>query len=86
MNPMIGGDYVQWDHLPLNRTAFHKDDIAFVTRIGDDYMHSVDVLMEAIDSVKSYYYDDPDHFGYAWMGTDENLKQDQEIISLPKSC
>ena len=68
----------------LEPGGFHKVDIAFVTALGDDYMHSVDVLMEAIDSVKSYYFADPDHFGYAWLGNnDKNEIANQQIKIYP---
>lgn len=67
----------------LEPGGFHKIDIAFVSAIGDNYMHSVDVLMEAIDSVKYYYNQDSDHFGYAWMGEEEKIYTHQRLAVFP---
>jgi len=67
----------------LEPGGFHKIDIALVSALGDNYLHSVDVLMEAIDSVKSYYFTDPDHFGYAWLGHKEIAELQSEIEVYP---
>lgn len=55
----------------LEPESFQKVDIAFVTAPGDENTNSIDRLMTYIDSVKAFYYEDPDHFGFAWMGGDE---------------
>jgi hypothetical protein len=57
----------------LEPGGFHKIDIAFVTAQGDEEIGSVDLLMNYIDSVKAFYYEDPDHFGYTWLGEDEKF-------------
>lgn len=67
----------------LKSGGFHKIDMAFVTGQGNNNMHSVEVLMEAIDSIRSYYFEEPDNFGYVWMGTDENLISKQGLTIFP---
>lgn len=69
----------------LDAGGFHKVDIAFITAQGSDYLESVDVLKTAIDSVKSHYYSDPDHFGYAWLGEEDHQVKSgiQTIILYP---
>ncbi|MBC8489030.1 MAG: T9SS type A sorting domain-containing protein, partial [Bacteroidetes bacterium] len=67
----------------LEPGGFHKIDIAFVTARGDSLINSVDLLMSYIDSVKTYYFQDPDHFGYAWLGSEENILIKSELNIYP---
>ncbi len=67
----------------LEAGGFHKVDMAFVSAIGEDYLESVDVLKEYIDNIKDDYFADPDHFGYAWLGTDENSIQQADLMIFP---
>ncbi|NOX47520.1 MAG: T9SS type A sorting domain-containing protein [Chlorobi bacterium] len=67
----------------LEAGSFHKVDIAFVTAPGDENTNSVDRLMTYIDSVKTFYYQDPDHFGFAWMGSDETEIKNTEFLIYP---
>jgi hypothetical protein len=64
----------------LESGGFHKIDLAFVNALGDHYENSVDVLRIAIDSVKSHYFSNPDHFGFAWLGEKENMAATETII------
>jgi len=67
----------------LEPGGFHKVDLAFVSAIGEDYLNSVDVLMNHIDLVREAYYADPDYFGYDWLGTDENTISNQTVKIFP---
>ena len=67
----------------LEPGSFHKIDIAFVTARGDSIVNSVDLLMEYIDSVKTFYYEDPDHFGYQYLGKEELKTGDNSITVFP---
>ena len=55
----------------LEPGGFHKVDMAFVSALGEDYLASIEVMQEYIDLIREDYFADPDHFGYAWLGTDE---------------
>ena len=63
--------------------SIHFVDMAFVTAIGESNQQAIDNLMESIDSIRSYYMDDPDHFAYAWMGTDENIFSNLGLTIFP---
>ena len=67
----------------LEPGAFHKIDIAFVTARGDSLINSVDLLKSYIDSVKTFYYQDPDHFGYQYLGTNDLTLSDNEMYIYP---
>lgn len=67
----------------LEPGAFHKIDIAFVTARGDSLINSVDLLKSYIDSVKTFYYQDPDHFGYQYLGTRDLSISDNELNIYP---
>ncbi len=67
----------------LESGGFHKIDIAFVTAPGDENVNSVDRLMTYIDSVKTFYYQDPDHFGFAWMGSNEPKMVNSKFLLYP---
>ncbi len=60
-----------------------KIDIAFVTAPGDSTSNPVDTLMAYIDSVKAFYYEDPDHFGYRNLGNNEMQIAKSEINIYP---
>jgi len=56
----------------LKPGAVEKVDVAFVTARGDNGPESsVELMKEYIDQVKQYYYENPDYFGYQWLGVDE---------------
>jgi len=67
----------------LEPGAFHKIDIAFVTARGDSLINSVDLLMSYIDSVKTFYYQDPDHFGYNYLGENEVAQNPEKPFLFP---
>lgn len=67
----------------LEPNGFHKIDVAFVTARGDSIINSVDLLMEYIDSVKTFYYEDPDHFGYQYLGNEELIINENKIMVYP---
>ena len=67
----------------LEPGGFHKIDIAFITARGDSTISSVELLKTYIDSVKALYYLDPDHFGYTWLGTDENTLNKSKLNIYP---
>lgn len=67
----------------LEAGGFHKIDIAFVTARGDSLINSVDLLMSYIDSVKTYYFQDPDHFGYQYLGEKEKMPEVKKITIYP---
>jgi hypothetical protein len=67
----------------LEPGAFHKIDIAFVTARGDSLINSVDLLMSYIDSVKTFYYQDPDHFGFNYLGENEISLEKTKVELFP---
>lgn len=67
----------------LEPGAFHKIDIAFVTARGDSLVNSVDLLMSYIDSVKTFYYQDPDHFGFNYLGEIEVTLENTKFELFP---
>jgi hypothetical protein len=67
----------------LEPGAFHKIDIAFVTARGDSLINSVDLLKSYIDTVKTFYYKDPDHFGYQYLGIRDLASADNEMYIYP---
>lgn len=67
----------------LEPGSFHKVDIAFVTARGDSIIGSVDLLMEYIDSVKTFYFEDPDHFGYQYLGKQEHKLHKSKLSVYP---
>jgi hypothetical protein len=67
----------------LEPGAFQKIDIAFVTARGDSLINSVDLLKSYIDSVKAFYYQDPDHFGYQYLGIKDFSITDHEMYIYP---
>ncbi len=69
----------------LEAGSMHKLDFALVTARGDDGPgSSVELLKVYIDSVKSSYYRNSDHFGYQWLGEEENQQMtSQELRVFP---
>lgn len=64
--------------------SMHKVDLAFVSARGEDGpLSSVDLLKEYIDIVKDEYYQDSDHFGYQWLGTEERTVENQNLKVYP---
>lgn len=63
--------------------GFHKVDIAFITARGDSVVSSVELLKTYIDSVKTFYCEDPDHFGYAWLDYGENTAKEHNLVIYP---
>ncbi len=61
-----------------------KVDFAFVTAPGDSSINVLDTLRTYIDSVRAYYFVDPDKFGYQYLGNDEiELVPQQHIKVYP---
>jgi hypothetical protein len=64
--------------------SMEKVDLAFVTARGDDGpLSSVALLKEYIDLVKDAYFEDPDYFGYQWLGEKENKTEKQSLRVYP---
>ncbi len=67
----------------LEPGGFEKIDIAFITARGDSLINSVDLLKTYIDSVKTFYYQDPDHFGYQYLGEKDFIAPGNEFSLFP---
>lgn len=60
-----------------------KIDFAFVTAPGDSTSDPVEKLKVYVDSVKAYYYEDPDHFGFKYLDNEEVRIERPEIVVYP---
>ncbi len=67
----------------LEPGGVEKIDFAFVTAPGDSVTNSVDRLKVYVDSIKAFYYEDPDHFGYKYLGKEETVIVKPEIKLYP---
>lgn len=72
----------------LGPEKVHKIDIAFVTALSEEGGgSSVDLLKTYVDTVKNYYYQDPDQFGFEWLSTEEISSGKQEMLNIfPNPC
>ena len=57
----------------LEPGGVEKIDIAYVTAPGDSITNPIDRLKVYVDSIKAFYYEDPDNFGFINLGEEENI-------------
>ncbi|MCF8228727.1 MAG: T9SS type A sorting domain-containing protein [Bacteroidales bacterium] len=66
----------------FNPGEVQKIDVAFVTAI-DGTEPPVELLKHYIDTVKSFYYSNPDNFGYEWLDVEETTEKHPQLGIYP---